>query len=154
MAVHLFGERDEPHLTHFIADRQGGSVVLAWDVRNTPALSWRVLRSDKDFAETADALVGTGQTLVSESAQCGARDATIDDETTYYYTVFASDEQGVWHRQVKAKIKAAERLQWRHPAHWETAENDYVNCGEVQRESDLVALRIQSSQVFLPPNYR
>ena len=105
---------------HFIADRQGGSVVLAWDVRNTPALSWRVLRSDKDFAETADALVGTGQTLVSESAQCGARDATIDDETTYYYTVFASDEQGVWHRQVKAKIKAAERLQWRHPAHWET----------------------------------
>ena len=77
-----------------------------------------MLRSDKDFAETADALVGTGQTLVSESAQCGARDATIDDETTYYYTVFAQpDEQGVWHRQVKAKIEAAECLQWRHPAH-------------------------------------
>ena len=56
--MHLFGDRDEPHLTHFLADRQGGSVVLAWDVRNAPALSWRVLRSERDFAETSEVLVG------------------------------------------------------------------------------------------------
>lgn len=129
-------------------------MVLAWDVRNAPTLSWRVLRSDHDFAETADALVGGGQTLVSESAQCGARDTQIDDDTTYYYTVFARDGQGAWHCQVKTKIKPAERLRWRHPAHWETIENDCTDCGDVQREPDLVALRIQSQQVFLPPNYR
>jgi hypothetical protein len=62
--MHLFGDRNEPHLTHFIADRQGGTVVLAWDVRNAPALSWRVLRSEHDFAATADALVGSDQTLL------------------------------------------------------------------------------------------
>lgn len=152
--MHLFGDRDEPHLTHFLADRQGGSVVLAWDVRNAPALSWRVLRSERDFAETSEVLVGGDQTLLSEARQCGARDEKTDERTTYYYTVFAQDGQGVWHRQVKVKIKPAERLRWTHSAHWEKAENDCADSGTLERESDLVALRIQSSLIVPPPVYR
>jgi hypothetical protein len=154
VATHLFGDRNEPHLTHFIADRQGGAVVLAWDVRNAAALSWRVLRSEHDFAAAADAPAGSDQTLVSEGAQCGARDEKIDELTTYYYTVFARDTQGVWHRQVKVKVKPDERLRWRHPAYGEDVASDYVDCGELEREPDLIALRTQSSLPYPPPLYR
>ncbi len=112
--MHLFGEAHEPHLTHFEVERGPGFVTLGWDVKNADAPKWRVLRSDRDFAESATA--GAAQTLVSESAECGAADERVDDETAYYYTVFAQDRDGAWHRQVKAKVRPGDRLQWLHPA--------------------------------------
>lgn len=149
--MHLFGGSDEPHLTHFLADRQSGSVVLAWDVRNAPALSWRVLRSEHDFAKTADALVGSDQTLLSDSQQCGVRDEKADARTTYYYTVFARGDQGVWHRQVKVKIKPEERLGWHHPADAVKVEGDRVDCGELEPESDPVVLMVRNFPIRRPP---
>jgi len=113
--MHLFGGGKEPHLAHFEAERNHASVLLRWDVRHAPALRSRVLRSEADFAETADALPGSGQTLVSDSANCGARDDQATGEGSYYYTVFAQDEQAVWHRQVK--VDHADKLSWHHPAH-------------------------------------
>ncbi len=113
--MRLFGDRNEPRLEHFEASREHGDVVLRWDVRDAPALRWRVLRSERDFAETADALPGSGQTLVSESANCGARDDQIPGKATCFYTVFAQDGQGLWHRQVKVKIDHGDRLRWRSP---------------------------------------
>ena len=142
--MHLFGGSNEPHLTHFLADRQSGSVVLAWDVRNAPALSWRVLRSEHDFAETADVPVGSDQTLLSESPQCGARDEKVDAQTTYYYTVFARGDDGVWHRQVKVLVKPEERLGLHHPADAPKVESDRVDCGELEPESDPVVLMVRN----------
>ena len=55
---------------------------------------------------------------------------------------------------MKVKIKPAERLRWTHSAHWEKAENDCADSGTLERESDLVALRIQSSLIVPPPVYR
>jgi len=135
--MHLFGDAHEPHLTHFIADRQAGSVVLAWDVKNAPALNWRVLRSERDFADGPDALLGSGQTLVCESGRCGARDEKIDEKVIYYYTIFAQDQKGAWHRQVKAKVQPTERLRWRHPAHKaDDGEGGYTDCGGVSHDPD------------------
>jgi hypothetical protein len=54
--MHLFGRGSGPHLAHFHARRCPDYVQLEWEVWNSPALSWRVLRSDVDFAETADAI--------------------------------------------------------------------------------------------------
>lgn len=112
--MHLFGDAHEPHLTHFEVDRGPGFVILSWNVKHAPALRWRVLRSDRDFAENATA--GGDQTLVSESAECGAADEQVDDETPYYYTVFAQDQDGFWHRQVKVKAMPGDHMHWRHPA--------------------------------------
>ena len=112
--MHLFGDASEPHMTHFEAERERGYVAFRWDVRKAPAVRWRVLRSEHDFAETADALDGSGQTLVSDSEQCGANDGQIVESTTYFYAVFAQDEQGAWRRQVKIRIDHGEHLQWRH----------------------------------------
>ena len=113
--MHLFGNADDPHLTHFEVEGGPGFVMLRWDVKNAPALEWRVLRSDHYFAENAT--IGGGQTLVSESAQCGAADERVDGRTTYYYTVFAKDQGGIWHRQVKVKARPGDRMRWQHPAH-------------------------------------
>ncbi len=134
--MHLFGNADEPHLTHFMADHLDGSVVLVWDVKNTPALNWRVLRSEQDFADTPDALVGSGQTLVSESGQCGARDENANEKRTYYYTVFAQDQAGAWYRQVKAKVRPTDRICWQHPAHEGDRADGYTECGQVALDHD------------------
>jgi hypothetical protein len=88
--MHLFGNADEPNLTHFIADRQGGSVVLA----------------------------------------C------------------AQGQEGVWHGQVKAKVKPTERLH--HPAHGPAAGSDHEDCGEVKRQGALASLLLLSN-VYAPP---
>ena len=66
--MHLFGDSSGPHLTHFQARRDGNRVELGWDVRNAPALRWRVLRSEQDFATSSDALPGSGQTVASPAA--------------------------------------------------------------------------------------
>jgi Fibronectin type III domain. len=110
--MHLFGDRDKPHLVHFEAQRERGSVVLTWDVRNAPALSWRVLRSERGFAETADALPGSGQTVVMEGADTRVTDDQLAEGTTYYYAVFAQEEPGAWHRLVKVKLKSHEHGDW------------------------------------------
>ena len=105
--MHLFGRDDEPHLVHFEAHRMPHYVTLAWDVRHAPALSWRVLRSETGFAaEAGEAeVVGSGQTLVSESATAGARDEAVGESAMYYYTVFSSDAHGEWERQMRAKVE-------------------------------------------------
>lgn len=143
--MHLFGDAHEPHLTHFEATRDHGDVVLRWDVRHGPALRWRVLRSEHDFAEAPDALPGGDQTLVSESAQCGARDDQIVGNIPYYYTVFAQDTEGVWHRQVKAKIAHGDRLHWHRPS-----------MGDASPGSTSAELRHTHAQelVFLNDNRR
>jgi hypothetical protein len=115
--MHLFGDSDSAHLTHFQARREAGFVELGWDVRNAPALHWRVLRSEREFAATADALPGSGQTMLMEGIDTYVMDEQIVKGTPYFYTVFAQDEQGVWHRQVKTRLAHGDRLRWLHPAH-------------------------------------
>ena len=115
--MHLFGGAKEPHLTHFEAQRERGGVILRWDVRRAPAMRWRVLRSQVEFAKTPDALPGSGQALISDSADCGARDDQATGEETYYYTVFAQDAQGAWQRQVKVKVDPRDKLRWQRPEH-------------------------------------
>lgn len=150
--MHLFGDRNEPHLVHFEAQRERGSVVLTWDVRNAPALSWRVVSSERGFAEKADALPGSGQTLISESANCGARDDQIADGRPYFYTVFAQDGQGVWHLQVKTQVAEHEHLRWHHPASdFEkrplNADADYCDeAGVVHEEANMKMLLLANEQ--------
>ena len=114
--MHLFGETTGPHLTHFQARREGDHAELGWDVRNAGSLRWRVLRSEHDFASSGDALPGSGQTVVMEGAETYLMDDQIAEGTTYYYTVFAQDEEGVWHQQVKTKLRHHDRLRWLHPS--------------------------------------
>ena len=92
--MHLFGDSNSPHLTHFEARREAGFVELGWDVRNAPALRWRVLRSESEFAATADAQAGSGQTLVMKGGDTYVMDDQVVPGTAYFYTVFAQDEKG------------------------------------------------------------
>ena len=114
--MHLIGNAREPHLTHFEAIREQGDVILRWDLRNAPALRWRVLRSERGFSESADAPVGSDQTVVSESADCGVRDDQASGDDAYYYTVFVQDELGAWHCQMKVEIGEGQRLHWHRPS--------------------------------------
>ena len=83
-------------------------------MRNAPGLRWRVLRSETDYAVTADALPGGDQTVVMEGTQTHLRDERIVEGEPYYYTVFALDPRGVWHTQVKTKLAHGDRLRWLH----------------------------------------
>jgi len=111
--MHLFGDTSEPHLSHFHARREGRQAFLGWEVRNAPDITWRVLRSETGFAEEAGTGLGSGQTLVMEGTQTHATDETLDEAATYYYTVFATDRLGAWHRQVKARLAPSHHhLRW------------------------------------------
>jgi len=113
--MHLFGDSGGPHIAHFQAHREAGYVELGWDVRNAPALSWRVLRSEREFATTPDPLVGSGQTVIMEGTDTYVMDDQVAEGTPYFYTVFAQDEQGAWHLQVKTRVAHRDRLRWLHP---------------------------------------
>ena len=145
--MHLFGDSDSPHLTHFQARREAGFVELGWEVRNAPELRWRVLRSEREFASTADALPGSGQTVVMEGAETFVMDDQVVKGTAYFYTVFARDENGVWHHQVKARLAHGDLLRWLHHAHqrWPVAETnarqrDYKRGGVLEGDPDNALL--------------
>jgi hypothetical protein len=109
--MRVFGHRRRPRLVHLEERREAGSIILRWDSRGGRALLWRVLRSEQGFAEGAfdHTVVGSGQTLLAESARTGAKDAAADPAATYHYTVFAEDERGEWHRLAKVRLAVDDR---------------------------------------------
>jgi hypothetical protein len=78
-------------------------------------MSWRVLRSECEFATTPEPLVGSGQTVIMEGTETYLMDDGVVEGTPYFYTIFVQDEQGVWHLQVKTKVTYRDRLRWLHP---------------------------------------
>jgi hypothetical protein len=109
--MRVFGHRRRPRLVHLEERREAGSIILRWDSRGGRALLWRVLRSEQGFAEGAfdHTVVGSGQTLLAESARTGAKDVAADPAATYHYTVFAEDERGEWHRLAKVRLAVDDR---------------------------------------------
>ena len=82
--MHLFGDSHEPHLAHFYVRRDGTQAELGWEVRNAPALSWRVLRSEQGFADAAEALPGSGQTMVLDGTDTHVTDEALAADATYF----------------------------------------------------------------------
>ena len=113
--MHLFGETSGPHLAHFHAWHHGDWAELDWQLRNSPPLNWRVLRSESGFAESANAPGDNGQVLVSEGRDTHVADQSAKGDGHVFYTVFAQDDQGAWHRQAEAKLKAHDAFGWLHP---------------------------------------
>ena len=111
-------------MAHFHVRHDEGRVELDWEVRNAESIRWRVLRSGKGFAESADALPGSGQVLVSESEDTYLTDDGLDPETLYFYTVFSLEQDGTWQRQVEAKVKPGSALSWFHPQAREPTDAD------------------------------
>jgi hypothetical protein len=143
--VHLFGDSSGPHLAHFRAHREDDHVDLHWEVRNAGALRWRVLRSEQDFAESADP-VPAGQMLISESSEGHVCDRRVDTGTPYFYTVFVRDEQGLWQLQVTVKLAPREHLRWLHPAYEDLVLAEKLDTddpvGAVNGETDAKTLHM------------
>ena len=154
--MHLFGGRDEPHLVHFEVHRMPRYVTLAWDVRHAPALGWRVLRSETGFADDAgaDSVVGSGQTLISESDTPGSRDDAVTEGVTYFYTVFSQDDQGAWEQQVTVKVDHDDhlRLERTEPGDFEEASpaDGYWDAEEVEADDGFRA-RTVNTRFFPDP---
>jgi hypothetical protein len=111
--VHLFRDTSGPHLAHFHATCEGDQAELRWEVRNAGQMHWRVLRSESEHADRADVLVGGSQTVVMDGTDTSLVDS-VEEGKTYYYTVFAQDEHGDWHRQVDVKLTSHDKLSWWH----------------------------------------
>ncbi len=122
--MHLFGNAAGPHLVHFHVRHAEGRVVLDWEVRNAESIRWRVLRSESGFAESADAVPGSGQVLVSEGEDTHVVDDGLDSGTHYFYTVFSHEEDDTWRRQIEAKVKPGSVLGWLHPRAHEPTDAD------------------------------
>lgn len=112
--MHLFGNSSGPHLAHFHATCEGDQAELRWEVRDADEVRWRVLRSEREFADSADGIVGSGQEIVMDDTATNLSDRVVEG-TTYYYAVFAQDECGAWHRLVKVKLKSREHGDWTYP---------------------------------------
>jgi hypothetical protein len=113
--MHLFGDASGPHLAHFHAWHHGGWVELDWELRNSPPLRWRILRSAGGFAESADPAGGNAQVLVAEGTQTHVADDGLEGGGHVFYTVFVQDEKGAWHRQAEARLKLHDAFGWLHP---------------------------------------
>jgi hypothetical protein len=114
--MHLFGnDTNGAHLRHFHARHYGDGVELDWEVRNAPSLRWRVLRSQVDFATSAEPTGPIGQVLITEGPVTHVHDQALDGRTTYFYTVFCANEAGAWQRQAEIQIKPHEVWRWLHP---------------------------------------
>ena len=113
--MHLFGATSGPHLAHFHAWRHGDSAVLEWEVRNSPPLRWRILRSTEGYAESAEPPGENGQTLVTDDTQTHCTDEGLSPSASYFYTIFAENEKGDWQRQVETKLHHLDALRWLHP---------------------------------------
>jgi hypothetical protein len=107
----VFGLHRAPHVVHLSARREDGAIILTWDSRGGRALLWRVLRSEQGFAKGAfdHSVVGSGQSLLVESAQTGAKDVAADPAATYCYTVFAENGRGEWLRLAKVRLAVDDR---------------------------------------------
>ncbi len=85
-------------------------------------MRWRVLRAVREYAEDAfdDTVVGNGQTLLSDKPASGARDDHLSPGATHFYTIFAEDRHGDWHRVAKSKMTVDDsRLERRAEADFE-----------------------------------
>ena len=148
--MQLFGDGSGPYMAHFQARREPGFVELGWEVRNGPVLRWRVLRSDREFAAIAEALAGSGQTVVMEGTDTYLVDDHVVEGTPYFYTVFAKDEQGAWHAQVETKLARGDRLRWLNPSlkKWtDEAAAGFQPAGTVGGEPDRTLLLASSPPV-------
>jgi len=112
--MHLFGDAQGPHMTHFHASLHGDHTELFWETRNTPPLTWRVLRSEVEFASMADALPGGRQVMVMQGTDTHLSDGDVAGSGHHYYTVFAQDEDDGWQRQAEIRIAPHEHFFWRH----------------------------------------
>ena len=139
--MHLFGSHAGPHMAHFHIQHSRGRVVLDWEVRNAESIRWRVLRSQRGFAEGADALPGSGQVRVSESESTHLADDSLDEHTLYFYTVFSLEQDGTWQRQVEAKVKPGSVLSWFHPQAKDITE---AKAGMVDEPTSVPPLRRDS----------
>lgn len=95
-------------------------------MRNAPDLRWRVLRSEHDFATTADAPPGSDQTVVLEGADTYLLDGKVVEGSPYFYGVFSQEGDGVWQLQVQTRLAHLDRLRWLHPSRkdWPEPEHD------------------------------
>jgi hypothetical protein len=87
-----------------------GAIVLTWDARGGRAVRWRVLRSARGFAEGPfdDTVVGSGQTLISDKADPGARDDGPERDGAGFHSVFVEGQGGEWRREARLKLAAGD----------------------------------------------
>jgi hypothetical protein len=136
--MHLFGSAEGPHMAHFHVRHNKGRVVLDWEVRNAGAIRWRVLRSEEGFAESADALPGSGQEVVNESEDTHLLDDGLDPKTHYFYTIFSREQDGTWQRQVEAKATPRRALSWIHPQAQDVADAHAAQASLVTQPNTAV----------------
>jgi hypothetical protein len=113
--MQLFGDASGAYMAHFRSWHENGRIELDWEVRNADSIRWRVLRSERGFAESAEPPGTDGQVLVSESAATFLCDVGLDPGKRYFYTVFSQEPDGGWRKQVEVKLRPHDRLSWFHP---------------------------------------
>ena len=144
--MHLFRDAQGPYLAHFHAAHEGDHTELFWETRNTPPLNWRVLRSDVEFAATAEALPGGRQVIVMQGADTHLSDRDVGDSDHSYYTVFAENADGAWQRQAEVRIAPREHFFWHHPSaeRQHDADSDLhagIQSGELVHQGGMLGLR-------------
>jgi len=110
------GPHGSASLTHFHAGHASGVAVLAWERRGDEMREVRVFRSREGFAgESADPEGDASQVLVYEGSEESTRvvDDAITEDAVFFYTVFVRDDQGEWHREIRATVTMDGDVSWR-----------------------------------------
>ena len=131
--MHLFGDRHGPHLAHFHARREGTQAFLEWEVaqRAGPHLAGPAFRVGVRRRGHRPRPAATRPSLWRGRRTISAEEG-LAHNVTYYYTAFASDEHGTWHRQVAAKLAPRDHHRWHH--------GDGGVGGSTSRQAELLAL--------------
>jgi hypothetical protein len=109
---------ESQYLTHLHAVHGDNFAALCWDLRGDADREVMVFRSKEGFADESVAPTSDPrQTLVYKgldrhSVETELQDETVQDDVTYYYSLFALGDDGAWHEQLKIAITPGL------PAHW------------------------------------
>ncbi len=106
--------------------RQGDrDAELDWALRGRRDREVRIYRSSRGFA-SGPATTDRDQALVYEGSAAATRLASAGDHTgpayrvsadiAYYYSIFARDDDGTWHPQLRVKAEPCSVGRWRRPA--------------------------------------
>jgi hypothetical protein len=108
-------------ISHFHAGHNDVWATLTWKTRGSTPREVMVLRSSTGYAGSSDDPASDRrQTVVyhGTEAQGNFKDAGLAGDAAYYYTVFARDDEGSWHKQTEITVTADEA------AHWQAEDDD------------------------------
>lgn len=99
----MFRRQRDRLVSHFRASAEAGFVDLRWRAAEPGGLRFRLLRSEHDYPTPSDPPTAD---LLWEGSDTAYQDRGAAGRRRYFYVLEAQGQDGLWHEQVRARVRA------------------------------------------------